>query len=76
MDIEGGLSKEHSIGWIQEPNLVDKKSSVWMKSNNSPRVEGITMFYLSYTKITIFIQIIRFKLMYGCGPGFGGFRFF
>ncbi len=75
MDIGGGLSKAYSIGWIREPNLVDKKSSVWMKSNRSPRVEGIIMFYLSYTKITIFIQIIRLKIMYGCGPGFGFGRF-
>ncbi|GEM_PF-645586 len=33
----------------------------------------MSMFYLSYTKITLFIEIIRFKLMYTDGHGFGGF---
>ena len=33
------------------------------------------MFYLSYTKITIFIQIIRLKIMYSGVPGFGFGRF-
>ncbi len=34
-------------------------------------------YYLSYTKITIFIQIIRFKMIYIGGQGLGGFgRFF
>lgn len=30
-------------------------------------------YYLSYTKITIFIQIIRFKLIQIGGQGFGSF---
>jgi hypothetical protein len=33
----------------------------------------MSMLYLSYTKITIFLEIIRFKLMYIDGSGFGGF---
>jgi hypothetical protein len=33
----------------------------------------MSMFYLSYTKIAIFIEIIRFKMMYVDGLGFGGF---
>ncbi len=33
-------------------------------------------YYLSYTKITIFIQIIKFKLIYISGQGFDGFRRF
>jgi len=33
----------------------------------------MSMFYLSYTKITIFLEIIRFKMMYLSGQGFGGF---
>jgi hypothetical protein len=37
-------------------------------------VEGIVMFYyISYTKITIFIEIIRFKMIYLGGQGFGGY---
>lgn len=34
-------------------------------------------YYISYTKITIFIQIIRFKMIQIGGQGFSGFgRFF
>lgn len=30
-------------------------------------------YYLSYTKITMFIEIIRFKMIYTSGQGFGGY---
>jgi len=47
-----------------------------LKKDNfkSRKVGGLTMpiFYLSYTKINIFIEIIRFKLMYISGQGFCG----
>jgi hypothetical protein len=38
-------------------------------------MEGLimSMLYLSYTKITIFLEIIRFKLMYIDSSGFGSF---
>lgn len=35
------------------------------------------MLYLSYTKITMLIEIIKFKMMYISDPGFGsGFGWF
>ena len=44
-----------------------------MKRHKIPRMEGIPMFYyLSYTKISIFIQIIRFKMIYLSGRNSGG----
>ena len=44
-----------------------------MGKNKIQRVEGIIMFYyLSYTKITMFIQIIRIKMILTSGQGFGG----
>jgi hypothetical protein len=34
-------------------------------------------YYITYTKITMFIQIVRFKMILIGGPGFGSFgRFF
>jgi hypothetical protein len=38
-------------------------------------MEGLimSMLYLSYSKITIFLEIIRFKLMYIDSSGFGSF---
>jgi len=52
-----------------------KEDELKRASFESREVEGLTMsmFYLSYTKITIFLEIIRFKMMYLSGQGFGGF---
>jgi len=33
----------------------------------------MSMLYLSYTKITLFLEIVKFKLMYIDGSSFGGF---
>jgi len=44
-----------------------------MRNNKIPRMEGIIMFfYLSYTKITLSIQIIKLKIIQISGQGFGG----
>ncbi|WP_155396537.1 hypothetical protein [Methanosarcina barkeri] len=52
-----------------------KEDELKRDSFKSKDVEGLTMsmFYLSYTKITIFLEIIRFKMIYLSGQGFGGF---
>ena len=45
-----------------------------MRINKTTILEGITMFYyISYTKVTVLVQIIKFKLIYIGGQGFGGF---
>jgi hypothetical protein len=33
----------------------------------------MSMLYVSYTKITLFLEIVRFKLMYIDGSSFGSF---
>ncbi len=33
----------------------------------------MSMFYLSYTKIAILIEIVRLKILYIDGQGFGSF---
>jgi len=53
-----------------------KEDELKRDSFESKEVEGLamSMFYLSYTKITIFLEIIRFKMMYiSSGQGFGSF---
>ncbi|MCC4767676.1 hypothetical protein FXW07_13955 [Methanosarcina sp. DH1] len=52
-----------------------KEDELKRDSFESKEVEGLimSMFYLSYTKITIFLEIIRFKMMYFSGQGFGSF---
>jgi len=78
MYIKGGLAKAHSIRRSLKTEYSRQKIINLIERNKISRVEGLTMFYyISYTKITIFIQIIRFKMIQIGGQGFSGFgRFF
>lgn len=59
----------------EDAQFLLKEDGLKRDSFESREVEGLTMsmLYLSYTKITIFLEIIRFKMMYLSGQGFGGF---